>query len=90
MGERFIAMDMIEAKNECNRTDQVTFTNCPKCRYRVGLHCSDCHLQVTGCLCTEIERFGNDEAWLRSVERFGLEFAKERFRMAGLWVPGDD
>jgi hypothetical protein len=54
---------------------------------QVILHCTECKIQVSGCLCTEIERFGEDEAWKRSVERYGEDMARERYRKAGLYVP---
>lgn len=88
-GSRFPSMDLGAANNECRSRDQIVFDRCGKCSGRVGLHCSDCKIQVTGCLCTEVDRFGNDETWRRAVERMGEEFAREQFRRAGLWIPGE-
>lgn len=87
MPDRFMSMDVTDANAECRTRGDYEFTNCPKCKLRVGLHCSTCKIQVTGCLCTEYERFGNDVAWQRAVERFGEEMAREKARAAGLWVP---
>lgn len=84
---RFASMDMGQANAECLRRDSVVFDTCPVCKTKVGLHCSDCKIQTTGCLCTEIDRFGNDEAWRRACERFGQELAAENYRRAGLYVP---
>lgn len=86
--KRFEALPLSEIHQGCSRRLQdLVFANCGACSLRVGLHCSDCNIQVTGCLCTEYERFGNDEAWKRAVERYGEELAKEKARSAGLWVP---
>jgi hypothetical protein len=54
---------------------------------RVLVHCYECMIQVTGCLCTEYERFGQDEAWARAVARWGEQAARQRAEAAGLWVP---
>lgn len=90
-------MEINDANKECSANvipgtqgrgrEQIRFTDCPRCRMRVGLHCLNCKIQVTGCLCTEYERFGQDAAWQRAVARFGEEAARQRAEMAGLWVP---
>lgn len=87
MADRFPWKDMADANAECARRDCVDFTNCPNCKLRIGLHCLDCKIQVTGCLCTEIDRFGEDETWKRAVERFGAELARQHYARAGLFVP---
>lgn len=83
----FPHMDMAQANSECNHRAHQVFDNCQMCKQRVGLHCAECVIQVTGCLCTEYERFGNDAGWKRAVDMFGEELARERARSAGLWVP---
>lgn len=85
-------MDASEAHDQCGPKNalEMVFDRCPKCKVKVGLHCAECRIQITGCLCTEVDRFGNDEAWLRAVDRFGEELAKEHYREAGLWVPGSE
>lgn len=89
MSDRFAAMDKAKADNECGpkNAEEMVFDVCGKCRQKVGLHCSDCKIQITGCLCTEVDRFGNDVAWQNAVERYGEEMARERYRDAGLFVP---
>lgn len=87
MANRFPSMDVVNANNECKTRDGYVFDQCPTCKMRVGLHCSGCKIQITGCLCTEVDRFGQDEAWRKAVERFGEEMARERYRNAGLYVP---
>ena len=83
----FTHMDLRDAQGECGRRDDFVFDQCGKCGMRVGLHCSDCKIQVTGCFCTEIERFGNDEALKRMIERIGEEEAYVRARKLGIWTP---
>lgn len=87
MADRFAWKDMAEANAECSARDAVEFDNCANCKMRVGLHCLTCKIQVTGCLCTEIERFGEDETWRRMVERFGAELARQHYARANLFVP---
>lgn len=80
--------DMAEANRECGlRPGHQYKETCPRCKLPVMLHCRDCRVQVTGCLCSEVERFGNDEAWKRAVQRFGDEAARERMKEAGFWTP---
>lgn len=84
----FERADMNIANRECGpRPGSQVFDNCPVCSTRVALHCDDCKTQVTGCLCSEQERFGKDEAWRRAVQRWGHEVAKERLSAVGFWVP---
>lgn len=86
-GRRFNAMTQAEANEECRYRAQQVSDKCGRCMMPVILHCASCTIQVTGCLCTEVDRFGQDEAWKRAVERFGEELARERYRAAGLFVP---
>jgi hypothetical protein len=86
--ERFVAMEQGAAMRECSSSiESRVLAQCPACSQQVYLHCSTCKIQTTGCLCTEVDRFGNDEAWKRACERFGEEMARERYREAGLYVP---
>lgn len=80
-------MDMGAANHECRSRDALVFDTCGKCKRQVGLHCAECKIQVTGCLCTEIDRFGNDVAWQKACERYGEELARQHYRQAGLYVP---
>lgn len=87
MGRRYESMTLDKANDECRSRDSMDFQNCPECKMRVGLHCSDCKVQVTGCLCTEMDRFGQDEAWRRACERFGEDLARQHYLKAGLLIP---
>lgn len=82
-------MDQGKANGECRNRGKQSVDTCPVCLLRVLMHCTDCKIQVGGCLCTEVERFGKDEAWQRACDQFGEELARERYRRAGLWTPGD-
>lgn len=86
-GDRYEAMEMAVANDQCRERDSQQRRTCPQCQLPIMLHCSTCKIQVTGCLCTEIDRFGQDEAWKRAVEMFGEELARDRYRHAGLYVP---
>jgi hypothetical protein len=95
--EPFVGMDINDANRECSANvkpgtlgrerEQTKFTSCPACQSRVGLHCFTCKIQVTGCLCSEYKRYGQDVAWQRAVARWGEAAARQRAEMAGLWVP---
>lgn len=88
MSKGFVHTDMAGANEECGRRDQQYIDTCPECKMKVGLHCHECKLQVTGCLCVEIERFGKNEAIQRLYEREGEIAAREKLERAGLWLPG--
>lgn len=79
--------DTIRANSECRHRDAFVKDYCGKCKMPVMLHCSECKLQVSGCLCTEVERFGQDEAWRRAIDQMGEELAREKYRRAGFYVP---
>lgn len=95
--EPYRAMDVSAANAECTANvvkgtlgrerEPARFTSCKACQSRVALHCFDCKIQITGCLCTEYSRFGQDEGWKRAVARWGEVAARQRAEMAGLWVP---
>lgn len=81
-------MDMGAANDECGiRFRQQVKTICPRCDSTVMLHCGNCKIQVTGCLCTEVDRYGNSEAMQRLIERLGPELAEEKLKAAGFWIP---
>lgn len=91
--ERYTAMDQAKANAECVRRNALHFTQCPKCQSRIALHCTACEIQVTGCLCTEVDRFGKEaegiqQIYDRMAERVGEEEARKQMRQAGLWIPG--
>lgn len=81
-------MDMAKANEECGPKPRAQYkAYCPVCEGPVMLHCPDCKIQVTGCLCTEIERFGSADGIKRILDKYGEEEGKARLRAAGLWVP---
>lgn len=90
--DRYVAMDQAAANSECSRRHAQVLVDCPKCDGRVALHCESCKIQVTGCICTEIDRFGSTqeaslEIYARMVNRMGEQKAREKMREAGLWIP---
>lgn len=90
-------MDMRAAGAECSGSPLLR-SQCKACGMAVMLHCSGCQIQVTGCACLAIERYGVQEArkmlggdvvdkalrWQQDQE----EKAKDEASRAGLWVPG--
>lgn len=85
---RFEWMEMSDAAQECNTQRQQVGANCPACQLRVILHCTLCQIQVTACLCSTVDKWGQDEAFRRMVEQFGEEITREHYRRAGLIIPG--
>lgn len=87
MGERFESMDLPAARKACSHRQDVVFEKCGKCDRTVGLHCVSCKIQVTGCICTEVDRFGEAEAIKRIFEREGEEQAIASLKKAGIIIP---
>jgi hypothetical protein len=48
----------------------------------VYLHCDECQIQITGCLCTAIDRMDD-----RELAQFKQQIAERRAREAGLILP---
>ena len=70
-------LDMVAANKQCRPFDKrraVSGQKCPVCHMSIILHCGECEIQVTGCLCTE-ER------------NHGPEIARERMLQKGIWLP---
>lgn len=91
-GERWEAMDMAQANSECGTRNGLKSETCKKCDSRVMLHCPNCSIQVTGCVCTEVDRFGKDaegiqKIYERMAEREGPEGARARLAALGFHVP---
>jgi hypothetical protein len=85
---RFPALEMRDANAQCGvKPNGLMKDRCPRCDNTVMLHCGTCKIQVTGCLCTEVDRFGNSEAMQRLIERLGPELAEEKLKAAGFWIP---
>lgn len=82
--------DSHKANRECGvKPGQQLPSTCPRCKRRVILHCAGCEVQISGCICTEVDRFGEDEAWQRATKRWGDKLARERMGEAGFWTPNE-
>lgn len=69
-----------DANKECRPYDPnraATGRRCPVCTMQVILHCNDCKIQITGCLCTEERNHGPEIARQRMIDR-------------GIWLPEFD
>lgn len=91
-GERWDSMDMAKANEECGERDAVFKSVCKKCDMAVMLHGPRCNIQVTGCTCTEVDRFGATaegiaQVYERMAKSMGPERAKESLQRAGFWIP---
>lgn len=92
MGDRFASMEMAEANNQCSNRKLQQRDKCPKCDSPVIVHCAQCMIQVTGCVCTEVDRFGSQAENIKSIYdrmagQVGPDEAKRRLIQAGFWVP---
>lgn len=92
MGERFVSMDMAKANEQCSSRRLQQRDTCGKCDSPVIVHCAQCMIQVTGCVCTEVDRFGESaerikEIYDRMAEQVGPDVARARLTKAGFWVP---
>lgn len=88
--ERFPSMDIHAADKECGKRRRLHTRVCPACKSQVMLHCDECLIQVTGCICVMVDRFGHEEALRQLTEQYGMRQAKKRLKRAGLWTPGSD
>lgn len=82
----FRRMDTAAAVKECGRPfdkNKVTRTECKVCDMTVILHCSDCEIQITGCLCSAMERMSDEE-----FADFKRQIEEKKAREAGLILPG--
>lgn len=76
------------APEDCERPyskQSAVRTQCPVCEWDLFLHCIDCKIQITGCLCTAIERMNQDD-----LREFMAQLDERRRREAiakGLWTP---
>ena len=74
--QAFPQMAMPEANAECRPfvKDRAVNEKCPVCTMQIVLHCADCKIQVSGCLCTEEKNHGPEIARQRMIDR-------------GIWLP---
>lgn len=83
---RFRTMETSKAVKECGRPydrSKVKQTKCPACDMTVILHCTDCEIQITGCLCTAMERMSDEE-----FADFKRQIQEKKAKQSGLWLPG--
>lgn len=55
---------------------------CPVCEMDVYLHCGDCLIQITGCLCTAVDRMSTEE-----LHEFQAEIRRRRAKESGIILP---
>lgn len=74
--QAFPQMTMDKAIQECRpyEEERAVKEHCPVCTMQIILHCEDCKIQVTGCLCTEEANHGPEIARQRMIDR-------------GIWLP---
>ena len=97
--QTFVRMTGADADENCPVMGGFRPDLCPKCHMKVILHCDDCKIQVSGCLCTAEESLiaeALDEAELAllppekraaAIEARQLKAAKETLREHGFWFP---
>lgn len=84
----FRHMDIPTADTECGRKwdkKKAVLTTCAVCEMQVYLHCSDCNIQVTGCLCVAVERMSPEE-----LQQFKEQIKRKRAQEAGIVLPFDN
>lgn len=81
------ADDLPDADRECGKRRAVHKVPCGACKRKVMLHCGECRIQVTGCLCTLIERMGPIEAYKTMARQVGQREAQAMFKSFGYNLP---
>lgn len=83
----FKRLEMAQAVEICGPWDRnrAVRDKCPRCDGEVFLHCDGCKIQITGCLCSAVERMSDED-----LRRFRDEIQKRKAREAGLVLPGDE
>lgn len=77
--------DVVKATEACGRPydkNAIKRAKCAVCEMDVMLHCADCEIQITGCLCTAVERM-NQADFAQFKHELQLRKAKE----AGIILP---
>jgi hypothetical protein len=77
----------IDADRECGYHRQLFRERCKACGRPVILHCDRCQIQVTGCLCTLIERMEPLEAYKMMAGQVGQTKAREMMQKFGYNMP---
>lgn len=81
----FKQTDVVQATETCGRPydrNAARRTKCPVCDMDVFLHCGDCEIQITGCLCTAVNRMNEHD-----LRQFKIELQKRKAKEAGLILP---
>jgi hypothetical protein len=81
------ANDAPDADRECGKRRQYHQRKCGACKRTVMVHCDQCLIQVTGCLCTLIERMGPVEAYKTLARQVGQRDAQAAFKSFGYNLP---
>jgi hypothetical protein len=86
------ANDVTDADAECGKRRAIHTVRCGGCKRNVMLHCDQCRIQVTGCLCTLIERMEPIEAYKVLAKQVGQERARREMATFGYpnmpYLPG--
>lgn len=80
-----MAMDINAADRQCG-TRAPYSTRCPRCSGVVVIHCANCQIQVTGCVCSHITRFG-ERAYEELCSLLGEDEARRMWVAAGHTPP---
>lgn len=81
------ADDAPDADRECGKRRRAHRVKCGACKRTVLLHCDECNIQVTGCLCTLIERMGPVEAYKTLARQVGQTQARSEMLRFGYNMP---
>lgn len=74
-------IDQRACKNKW-RKEAAVHTQCAVCEMDVYLHCSDCQIQITGCLCVAVGKMSDDE-----LRQFKELIRRKAAKEAGLILP---
>ena len=75
------------ADQECGQRRSLVRRDCGACTRPVMLHCSRCTIQVTGCLCTLLERKDRHEVYKMLARQVGQNKARDLFAKLGYPMP---
>lgn len=85
------ANDVSDADRECGKRRHPHTVACGACKRSVLIHCDECRIQITACLCTLIERMEPIEAYRTLAQQVGQIEAQRQFKSFGYnlpWLPG--
>lgn len=82
------ADDITDAAKACQQANRAPGrAKCPVCKRTVLLHCEDCRIQVTACICTMVARMEPIEAYKKLAEQVGQTQARAQFAALGYNMP---